>query len=395
MHAVNTLRALTTTLAAGLLAFGLAPSATAQLVPLKHLVHVHGQMENVVIGTGLVVGLDGTGSNDPATRQRAINLLSRMTQSSHAIGDITAGNFALVTVTATLPPILQEGQKLDVRVSALSESTSLRGGELLPCELRYHDGPQSVTFVLASGRVSVGASLRVDGAEAQLTRNNPKVGSILGGGTAVRPLIGPLLSEAGHLELALERPSPELAVRIHEKTTAVLGTDVGAGSILGVDLVNAGLVRIRLPQDKQTRADALALLARLGNESVRVPAPAKIVIDVTSGTVVAGGDIPISPGVVAVSSLTITVVEQFEVSQPGPGINNGETAVVGRTQINVTNEGTPTQPNGPPAVIRGEHTTVEDLLNNLKALELSPQQIAVVFEQLAKAGMIHVPVEQV
>ena len=45
-------------------------------------------------------------------------------------------------------------------------------------------------------------------------------------------------------------------------------------------------------------------------------------------------------------------------------------------------------------MIRGEHTTVEDLLNNLKALELTPLQISVVFEELARAGMIHVEVEQ-
>jgi flagellar P-ring protein precursor FlgI len=89
----------------------------------------------------------------------------------------------------------------------------------------------------------------------------------------------------------------------------------------------------------------------------------------------------VSPCVVALEDLTISIVNEDEVSQPLPGINDGQTAIVTRTQIDVATQASQFKP------VKGG-ATVAELLENLKALELSPRQMVQVFQALAGEGFL-------
>jgi flagellar basal body P-ring protein FlgI len=94
----------------------------------------------------------------------------------------------------------------------------------------------------------------------------------------------------------------------------------------------------------------------------------------------------ISPCVVAVSDLTISVVNEQEVSQPLPGWNRGTTEKVGRTHIEVTTNNTEPKPLAGGA-------TISDLLQNLRTLGLTPPQLVAVFQSLDMGGYLHAQLE--
>ena len=84
----------------------------------------------------------------------------------------------------------------------------------------------------------------------------------------------------------------------------------------------------------------------------------------------------------ALSNLTITVVSQDEVVQPIAPFTKGETAIVGRTAIDVQRESSPV------TALKGG-ATVGDLVANLKALALNPQELIEVFKHLKAIGYLH------
>ena len=122
-------------------------------------------------------------------------------------------------------------------------------------------------------------------------------------------------------------------------------------------------------------------------DDVRVPVenPAKVTIDQTSGTVLAGEGVLISPCVVGLSELTISIVEDETVYQPGP-LSQGETARVGSTRVEVST-------NNKALKKVGGGATVANLLQNLEALNLTPVQLVSVFQALDQGGFLHARLE--
>jgi flagellar P-ring protein precursor FlgI len=101
--------------------------------------------------------------------------------------------------------------------------------------------------------------------------------------------------------------------------------------------------------------------------------------------VLAGEGVLISPCVVGLTDLTISIVDEEEVSQPAP-LSNGTSERVARTQIKVDTQSTDLKP-----VAGG--ATVAELLQNLRALGLTPQQLVSVFQALDDGGYLHAQLE--
>ncbi len=108
---------------------------------LGDYISIGGDTVRMVQGVGLVIGLDGTGEDPPATPQRKM-LLEEMRR--RKIEDpeslLRSPNTALVVVTAYIPPLIRKGDPLDVEIKLPegSQTTSLHGGRLLPCFLREY-----------------------------------------------------------------------------------------------------------------------------------------------------------------------------------------------------------------------------------------------------------------
>ncbi|WP_252181005.1 flagellar basal body P-ring protein FlgI, partial [Azospirillum sp. B4] len=113
--------------AALLLALGASQPASAQS-RLKDIVDVEGVRDNVLVGYGLVVGLNGTGdtiNNAPFTQQSLYGMLERLGVNIRGT-TLTTKNVAAVMVTATLPPFAAQGTRIDVQVGTLGDAKSRR-----------------------------------------------------------------------------------------------------------------------------------------------------------------------------------------------------------------------------------------------------------------------------
>ena len=342
---------------------------------IRSVTRLHNSMPHQLIGIGLVTGLPNTGSSDRGTRQAILNVVRQLGLNLTA-ADVVGGTTALVSLTCSLPPFAKVGQPLDVKVEVLSDATSLRGGELLRAELRGVDGQ---TYVVAQGALVV-AGYTVTGGNAQATKNPSGTAWLPNGGLCVREENTSFFSESGALELQVLNPSPFNATSVANGMRAAL-----AGTSARVSAVDSALVRVELPDADRTTENALNILALVGDVRVTVENPTKVMIDQTSGTVLAGEGVLISPCVVGVSDLTIAVVEEDYISQPNP-LAQGTTERVGRTRIQATTSSSDLKNVGGGA-------TVSDLLQNLKALGLSPTQLVSVFQALDQGGFLHATLE--
>ena len=335
---------------------------------LKDLVQVEGARENQLIGYGLVAGLPGTGDQTtqvPYSVQSLRNMLRQLglTVDPNAFLQPTA--VAAVMVTAELPTFMQIGQKLDVTVSTLGNAKSLRGGVLLMTELRGADGQ---VYALAQGSLLV-SGFEANGQAASTTVNIPTVAHIPRGAT-VEKMPKASFAADDTILLDLDDRSFANAAHIADAINARLGhvaTAAGPGQVV-VKGSSAAATRVRFVAD-------------LLDISVIPEAPSpEVVIDAQSGTVVMGQDVHIAPAAVAYGTLSVTVNEFPQVSQPAP-FSNGRTVVVPQTQVNA---------NEKQAKIVELHNAprVSDIVRNLNAIGATSSDLMAILQALQQAGSL-------
>ena len=333
-------------------------------------------MPHMLTGVGLVTGLALTGSSDRGTRQALLNYIKQH-DLNLTINDVINGSTALVALTCELPPFAKIGQTLDVKVEVVGDATSLRGGELMLAELKGVDGRG---YVAVQGPVVV-AGFSAEGQNGSVMKNPPASGHVLNRARVIREEQSSFFSESGALELQLLNPTPFNSSSVAAGISAAL-----AGMQISVAAVDPSLVRLELPDENRTSEYAMLVLGLIGNVRVAVENPTKVTIDQVSGTVLAGEGVLISPCVVGLSELTISIVEEDFVSQPN-ALAQGQTERVGRTRGETDETSTELQPIG------GGGATVSDLLQNLKALGLTPAQLVSVFTALDQGGFLHATLE--
>ena len=111
-----------------LAAFLAAPAAGQSRI--KDIVDFEGVRENLLVGYGLVVGLNGTGdtlNSAVFTKESLIGMLERLGVNARET-KLKTNNVAAVMVTATLPAFARQGTRIDVNVSALGDAKNLLGG---------------------------------------------------------------------------------------------------------------------------------------------------------------------------------------------------------------------------------------------------------------------------
>lgn len=118
----------------------LSAACNAHAERLKDIASISGVRSNQLIGYGLVVGLNGTGdqtTQTPFTLQTFNNMLSQFgIKVPPGSGNVQLKNVAAVSVSADLPAFAKPGQQVDITVSSIGNSKSLRGGTLLLTPLK-------------------------------------------------------------------------------------------------------------------------------------------------------------------------------------------------------------------------------------------------------------------
>ena len=125
---------------------------------IKDIASVEGVRENLLVGQGLVVGLSGSGDNlknTVFTKKGLTDFLERLGVNVQG-ADIKTKNIAAVTVTASLPPFARAGNRIDVKISALGDAKSLKGGTLLATPLLGADGNVYAGCIKASNATHKG-----------------------------------------------------------------------------------------------------------------------------------------------------------------------------------------------------------------------------------------------
>ena len=341
---------------------------------IKDLADVEGVRENMLIGYGLVVGLDGTGDrirNTPFTRESLVSMLERMGVNIRS-ETLDTDNIAAVMVTANLPAFATQGTRLDISVSALGDAESLRGGVLLVTPLHGADGE---VYAIAQGPVAVSGFV-ARGAAASITQGVPTNGRIANG-AVVEKEHGYALGAQQQVKLALRNPDFTTAERIAGAINNRLSADVAA-------VIDPGTVRISRPIDFS--GDMVALITAI--ESLRV-APdhrAKVVIDEASGVIVMGDDVRVSTVAIAQGSLTVSISETPQVSQPSPFSDRGDTVVVPRTSAGVDEA---------PAQLKlvEEGVRLRDLVDGLNALGVPPRDMIAILQAIKAAGALQADIE--
>jgi flagellar P-ring protein precursor FlgI len=356
-------------------ALSLAPLNAYAFSRIKDLADIEGVRENMLIGYGLVAGLNGTGDtlqNSPFTRQALQTILERLGVQTRG-ANVNTKDIAAVMVTANLPPFAAQGSKVDVTVSAMGDAKSLQGGTLLATPLLAADGE---VYALAQGPLAVGG-FSAQGQGASVSRGVPTSGRISSGGT-IEKEVSFKLADAPSLRLSLRNPDFTTAKRVAQAINRFIGEPAASAS----DPATVHLVR-----PASYAGNIVALLTEIEQLKVEPDLPAKVVIDEQSGVIVMGSDVRISTVAIAQGNLTIRVTETPQVSQPQPFSMQGETVVVPRTDIEVDEE------TGRQLIIVRDGVSLEVLVSGLNALGVGPRDMISILQAIKAAGALQAEIE--
>jgi len=108
---------------------------------LGDYIKVSGYNWVVLEGVALVVGLDGTGEDPPASPLRAMlleDMRRRKVEDPQTL--LRSLDTTMVIVRAFLPPLIKKGETFDVEITLPdgSKTTSLAGGFVMECDLKEH-----------------------------------------------------------------------------------------------------------------------------------------------------------------------------------------------------------------------------------------------------------------
>ena len=347
-----------------------ASSAAASAdVRIKDITSVRGIRTNQLIGYGLVTGLKGTGDglrNSPFTEQSINSMLDRLGVNIRGLGARTR-NIAAVMVTAELPAFAVGGNRIDVSVTSLGDAASLAGGVLLMTPLQAPDGS---IYAVAQGSVAI-SGFEAKGQNETVTHGTPTAGRIPGGAMVERDAPGlPKGQERLHLELK----NPDF-------TTAIAIVD--AINQFSRRSFNKKLARESGPSnvviDLPGSMSAPRFLAEIGALEVAADAPARVIIDERTGTIVINRRVKVSRVAVTHGNLTVRVTEKPQVSQPAP-ISGGTTTVTKDTTVNAG------QDEGNFAVVDG--VDLQSIVTGLNRMGLKPPGIIAILQAIKSAGAL-------
>ncbi len=354
---------------------GMPVAAHAKTTRIKDIVQIEGVRENMLVGYGLVVGLNGSGdslNNSPFTQQSLIAMLERLGVNTRG-QRLNTGNVAAVMVTSTLPPFTNQGSHIDVTVSALGDADSLQGGTLLVTPLMGADGE---IYAVAQGPVNI-SGYSASGEAGTVVQNIPTTGRVPGGAIVEREL--PFqLTDYDQIRFSLRNPDFTTARRIAKAINGFMSASVAVAE-------NSASVRLKKPAGYSgTIVDLITDVEQLPIQPDQI---ARVVIDERSGVIVMGSDVRISTVAIAQGNLTIKITETPQVSQANPFSEQGQTVVVPRSDIDV-NSGEDVK-----LGVLDSGVTLQDLVTGLNRLGVTPRDMITILQAIKTAGALQAEIE--
>lgn len=343
----------------------------AQAERIKDLASVQGVRGNALVGYGLVVGLDGSGDQTtqaPFTTQSLKAMLTQLGVTLPPGQNLQLKNVAAVAIHAELPAFAKTGQTLDITVSSIGNAGSLRGGALLMTPLKGADGQ---VYAVAQGNVVVGG-FGVSGKDgSRVAVNIPSAGRIPNGATVER-VVPNAFAGGGDLHFNLHTPDFTTAAQMATAINAVLGGTYARAQ-------DAVTVSVAAPADTNQRVTFLAALENI--DVAPGTAAARVIVNARTGTIVIGSQVRVLPAAVTHGALAVTISEKPQVSQPSP-FSEGETVVVPRTEISVSQEGSGRM------FVFDAGVSLDDLVRAVNQVGAAPGDLIAILEALKEAGAL-------
>lgn len=352
------------------------PQEQGEKSRIKDVSSIEGIRDNQLVGYGLVVGLKGTGDSSQTVfpAQTLVSALQKMgitvpQAGSNSASNMQVKNMAAVFVVATLPPFSGAGYKVDVTVSSAGDARSIEGGILLMTPLY---GPDGQIYAQAQGALVLGGYLAASGGSAKQV-NHPTTARIPGGAMVERAV--PFdLAKMRTVDVILNDADFHTA----ERMAATVNQSLGAARAKAMD---SRRVEIAVKPGE----DVAALLDQVEELEIDVFSRARVVVNERTGTVVIGGTVRLQPVSILHGGLTINVITNVEVSQPG-ALSSGTTQVVEQTTVRA--EDKPVN-----RIDLKEGATVEDLVEELQRTGAGARDVISILQAMKAAGALDADLE--
>jgi flagellar P-ring protein precursor FlgI len=353
---------------------GFLTCGSPEAARIKDIAAIQGIRSNQLVGYGLVVGLQGTGDKQGTefTIQSLVSMLERMGINVDQ-NQVKVKNVAAVMVTANMPPFARIGSRLDVNVSSIGDAKSLEGGTLLLTPLKAVDNK---VYALAQGPIAVGG-FGVKGGDGGGVKKNHLLVARIGSGASVEREIPINLNDRRKLTVTLFNPDFTTALRMTDTINKSLGQGVARA-------LDAGTIQVQIPLQYQN--NVARMLSRVEVLDVAPDMVAKVIVNEKTGTVVIGENVRVSTVAVSHGNLSISIKENFNVSQPAPFSNNGKTVVTPDSNIEVREEDNKLM------IVPGG-STIGDLVRALNAIGVTPRDLISIFQSIKAAGALQAELE--
>ncbi len=138
-------------------------------------------------------------------------------------------------------------------------------------------------------------------------------------------------------------------------------------------------MKVVAPIDPNQRISYLSTLEAI--EVTPGDAPARVIVNSRTGTVVIGARVRVTPAAVAHGSLSVTITERQDVSQPNP-FSKGETVTTPRSEISASEE---------PArmFLFNAGVNLDDIVRAVNQVGAAPSDLVAILEALKEAGALH------
>jgi flagellar P-ring protein precursor FlgI len=320
---------------------------------IQDIAQVQGVRDNQLVGYGLVVGLSGSG--DSSSSQFTRQAISSMLKSVNVKVDsknIKSKNVAAVVVTASLPPFSRHGDKIDIKVSSIGDAKSIMGGTLLLTPLKAVDGE---IYAIAQGVVKGGYS--------KDNKQKASSASIYSGAIVEREVDFNLYNK-NSIRLSLKKSDFKTAVKIQKTLNRSFNLRVATA-------VDPRTIELKKP----STLSMVEFLAKVNQTNIEYNQTDKIVIDATTGTVVAGVNIKILPVIITHKDLTLKISPTLNLPKEDKNIKK----VGGESVVDLQNS---------TVSVKSDKMTVANIVRVLQKVGAKPSDIIEILRTIKRAGGI-------
>lgn len=340
---------------------------------IKDIATFDGLRDNLLVGYGLVAGLSNTGDNlqnTVFTQQGLTDFLEKLGVNINASTNLKTKNIAAVMVTANLPPFARQGSRIDVKVSAIGDAKSIRGGTLLVTPLLAANGD---VYAVAQGHVAI-PEFNPAGEEVRTRPNTAENNGFIQSGAIVENELDFDLQDFTHLRLVLNSPDFTTAIKIAD----AINDNVPGNTAEATD---AATVAVTVPNHK--KEDIVGFISELESLNVQPDYKAKVVINESTGTVVIGDNVRIRPVAIAQGNLIINVGDSKQAEYPAstPSVRQAgiDSAINKRRGMGV-------------ASLDGG-ASLSDLVSGLNKLGVYPRDIVNILHNMKSVGALDATIE--